>query len=125
MLRRLFTILSVLSRLLCIATCVLWVRSYKIAYLPTFLHLNSSNRLVIATQAQPLSVDGKIGIAVRRVWFYTDTAEKSRCDFGKVVCVRDEATGTVSPQRPGWTWEENDLNNPGLIHESGSGFLGT
>src|SRR4051812_8651299 len=29
MLRRLFTILSVISLLLCVATCVLWVRSYK------------------------------------------------------------------------------------------------
>jgi hypothetical protein len=29
MIRRLFTILSVLSLLLCVATCVLWVRSYR------------------------------------------------------------------------------------------------
>src|SRR3954470_12007151 len=29
MLRRLFTVLSVLSLLLCVATCVLWVRSYR------------------------------------------------------------------------------------------------
>jgi hypothetical protein len=57
--RIIFNGLTMLSLVLFVATAVLWVRRYKIAYLPTYLHLNSSSRLVIATQIDLFSFKGR------------------------------------------------------------------
>jgi hypothetical protein len=65
MLRRLFTVLSALSLLLCVATAVLWVRSYQVG---DSVFLSGGERIVIVSSAS-----GRLSISL-----YTVPGRKAR-----------------------------------------------
>src|SRR4051812_42990996 len=78
MLRRLFTILSVISLLLCVATCVLWVRSYSVS--DSVCRARFVGRTVVD---EPTS---------------SDTYECSSVGFSHGLCFLQKGFAYVSPQ---------------------------
>ena len=116
MLRRLFTILSALSLVLFVATWLLWIQSYGNAFYPTFLHLSSSNRQTVATQFDPWSYRGCLGIELTHIHLYSDIIKQSQCYVGSIVCISGMRPGMWMPQVPGWSWEPMDSSGSRAVH---------
>jgi hypothetical protein len=115
MTRRLFTILSALSLLLCVAVCVLWVRSYWVG--DDFVVRNPIDDGAISWQRVTDIRLGRGGIQVERVKLRVYTVNR---DDKRV----NELIFTIPPP-PARSWEAADPEYPDFLYgDAAAGLAG-